>query len=658
VPDARTPSSPGPDVDALREKLRALGYLDAGVDRYVLGSARTDRGVGALAWHASLRIGALAGVLVGVSGALGVAIRLPALVTGLRDALVVAVCLGLLFGVVTAVAAFVVTIAASRVARSRRAGAWVVPRARRAALAAGALVGLACLAYLTLWWRATGVAAVGGSALATGLAVVVAATISLLLGYSTAVTAQAVLAVAPGGEAPLHRVRLSWRTAGLLAVACMASAAALLIATTRSPAQSVAAARLVVVPTGVRLLVIGVDGFDPRFARDLAATGRLPAIGPLVGGPALSMPREAAWDPVPVWASIATGQPPARHGAVALESRRVAGLAGRVPGNVQGLAPVLAATTDLLRLTRPVVSSGAEREEPAFWEVASRAGLRTAVVNWWTTWPATPRDGDVVVTERASLRLQHGGTQAAEISPAALYDLLLEAWPAIATDARAEAARAARDLPPVVASVVAQAIEVDATQAALAVRAASCSADLIAVYLPGLDIAQAALQAATVAPASGLAERLRGIERVYTALDEIAGRLRRACPGHAIVFVAHPGRVKEAQDVQALMAVDLAGTERRADASATASAPRPAASQGTLLDVAPTILALLGVPLSQELPGRWRPELVPADFAAQHSPRTVASYGRRARAGQDLPGGARPLEDEMRDRLRSLGYVQ
>jgi DNA-binding response OmpR family regulator len=82
----------------------------------------------------------------------------------------------------------------------------------------------------------------------------------------------------------------------------------------------------------------------------------------------------------------------------------------------------------------------------------------------------------------------------------------------------------------------------------------------------GLDIAQAALQAATVAPASGLAERLRGIERVYTALDEIAGRLRRACPGHAIVFVAHPGRVfSREQLTRAVWGTLYDGTERTVD---------------------------------------------------------------------------------------------
>jgi hypothetical protein len=209
-----------------------------------------------------------------------------------------------------------------------------------------------------------------------------------------------------------------------------------------------------------------------------------------------------------------------------------------------------------------------------------------------------------------------------------------------------------------VAGVVAQAVEVDATQAALLAGIEPRAADLVAVYLPGLDIAQASLQDAGAAPASSLAERLRGLERVYVALDAIVGRLHLACPDHTVVLVAHPGRVPEPQDVQALMAIGWAGARPTDQGAAPLARTTTAAASGTLLDVAPTVLNLLGIPLSRELPGRWRPELVPAGFAAQHGPRFVLGYGGRQHAAQDLPSGARPLEDEMRERLRSLGYVQ
>ena len=62
--------------------------------------------------------------------------------------------------------------------------------------------------------------------------------------------------------------------------------------------------------------------------------------------------------------------------------------------------------------------------------MAEDAGLRTAVVNWWATWPAPP-GGGIVITDRAVLRLEHGGPLDAEIAPASLYPSLQQAWPAI-----------------------------------------------------------------------------------------------------------------------------------------------------------------------------------------------------------------------------------
>ena len=110
-----------------------------------------------------------------------------------------------------------------------------------------------------------------------------------------------------------------------------------------------------------------------------------------------------------MWTTIATGQPPERHGIRGLESRQIAGVEGQFRSESR-VWSALTAATDLVRLTRPAIASGDQRLIPAFWEVAARAGLRTAVVHWWATWPA-PDDLGVVLSDRAILRLEHGGQQ-------------------------------------------------------------------------------------------------------------------------------------------------------------------------------------------------------------------------------------------------------
>ncbi len=104
-------------VDELRQRLRALGYLDAGVDRFVLGPARASRRPWTIALYSSLRVGVLAALLLGPAAAIGVSARVPGLVAGSRDAIVVAVYLGVFFGLAIAAAAFVAGLAVSLAAR-------------------------------------------------------------------------------------------------------------------------------------------------------------------------------------------------------------------------------------------------------------------------------------------------------------------------------------------------------------------------------------------------------------------------------------------------------------------------------------------------------------------------------------------------------------
>ena len=123
-------------VDDLRRQLRALGYLDAGVDRFVLGSARDARRPSTITWLSSVRIGLLAAALLGPAAAIGVAARLPGLITGPRDAVVVASYLDVFFGCAVAASAAVVGLVVAWM--SRTAAGRVKPRARLLSIGAGA----------------------------------------------------------------------------------------------------------------------------------------------------------------------------------------------------------------------------------------------------------------------------------------------------------------------------------------------------------------------------------------------------------------------------------------------------------------------------------------------------------------------------------------
>jgi hypothetical protein len=91
--------------------------------------------------------------------------------------------------------------------------------------------------------------------------------------------------------------------------------------------------------------------------------------------------------------------------------------------------------------------------------------------------------------------------------------------------------------------------------------------------------------------------------------------------------------------------------------SLTGAALRVGETQaGAAADVAPTLLYLLGVPTSRELPGRPRTDLAAAAFAARVPARRTDTYGSRLLGPR--PPGATPLDRDALDRLRSLGYVR
>jgi arylsulfatase A-like enzyme len=78
--------------------------------------------------------------------------------------------------------------------------------------------------------------------------------------------------------------------------------------------------------------------------------------------------------------------------------------------------------------------------------------------------------------------------------------------------------------------------------------------------------------------------------------------------------------------------------------------------QATLMDVAPTILFALGIPAARDLSGAPLTRLFNEQFVGRYPVRQVETYGQRV--GGTPARGGQPLDQEMLDRLRSLGYVR
>jgi hypothetical protein len=660
-------------VDDLRQQLRSLGYLDGGVDRFVLAPAVRRRRPAIIALLASVRSGLIAAVLLGPAAAVGLGARLPSLVTGPRDAIVIAIYMAVLFGAAVTVLSFLAALIVSAAARS--AGS---QRGRALSTAAGVIVSVVCLVYLTLWWRTANAGFGWDAPVWTAFALVVAVAISLLMGHVVTLTARAVMLARtpPDVETP-RGPGTSWKLAGAAGVLAFAGAASLLVVTAdTAPVDT--PAPFAVRSTSARVTVLAIDGFDPRLYDQLHPR---PTSGVRQGGGGLrvepyrlhdvlgwSRAQLAATDssdPARLWTTIATGRHPEAHGVQRLETRRVAGLQGRLTSDAVGR--LLGGATDLLRLTRPATASNLERRVKTFWEVAALAGLRTGVVNWWATWPADPSAG-MVISDRAILRLERGGALDAELAPAELYDRLRATWSKLHADASARATayfserdprylwgvpthiklqplppdRLLPELPPDIKTVLTRSGELDAAMMKLA-ESIGTDVDLLVVYLPGLDIAQHTLLANDTPAPSTVEQRIAALRRYYDYLDSVVSdSVANVHWEHNryLFVVTQPGRLHQG--------AGLLG--------AAGSPFREMRTSGSVLDVAPTILHSLGVPVAQNLDGNVVEDLFSPKSLKEHPVRLVNSYGLKGSVPRSSAG--EPLDAEAIERLRSLGYIK
>ena len=222
-----------------------------------------------------------------------------------------------------------------------------------------------------------------------------------------------------------------------------------------------------------------------------------------------------------------------------------------------------------------------------------------------------------VVSDRASLRLERGGTLDAEIAPASLYETLRRAWPGILQEARRRAVAAVRRIEQPGRSAPQQGPSRTSWRSF-----ASTSSGRRRRTCPRLPararhcaIRHVSGPSASGLPASALAARLEALERYYLFLEElIAPLLGQAGEQGLVALVADPGR--SASTAHGLLA--LAGPQARAGVEVGMARD----------DIMPTLLYALGVPASRELPGRPRPDLLSPGFTARVPVREVDGYGR------------------------------
>ena len=338
------------------------------------------------------------------------------------------------------------------------------------------------------------------------------------------------------------------------------------------------------------LAVFAVDALEAKSIPD-----NFPVLNDiLANGRRVDLHVDGRPSPPVFWTQAATGFPPEVNGIVSLQ-------AWHLPFIERALYPLpMAGLFSTLGIAKVSLASTAERKKPAFWELASWAGRPSACVNWWSSWE--PKDPGVQVVSNLFLIQKLRGLTGTQCQPADLCHREYSVNPAEAEGARWD--ELARE----------------------ALAGTGQGRALAAAYFPGLDVSLFQARALTLAQGLDLSKDLTpSLKAIESGLADFKAR------GYRILLISFSGRQEKPWAWAAFYPVEKASGQ---------------INGATALDLLPTILHALDMPVAQNLSGRVLPtpwiianEQVIPGYPDLSAPRTAA--------------GRTPIEE-----LRSLGYLQ
>jgi hypothetical protein len=395
-----------------------------------------------------------------------------------------------------------------------------------------------------------------------------------------------------------------------------------------------------------RITLIGVDGLGPRQVIEGAANDAVPAFargqkrgafGPL----ATLLPTEGP----PIWTTIFTGLLPRDHGVKSFATYRLRGSTTVYELLPKGAFVSLLERSGLVETT-PVTAAARRRRSLA--DALDAFGIPTGLVRVWGTHPAERRRGFVL---SPYFHVLADGPRAAEaLSPP---DLLGEAKARVVRAADLDPALVAEFLEPrergyreparLRSDLLERALAPDLTyRRAGELLRGTYDPPFFATYIYGLDIVGHAYLSnpppdrfGDVSPAD--ARRYGRVLDRYTALagQWIGEAMQALRPGEILLVVSGYGT--EPVPLWRRLMASLTGDQETSGTHASApdgflmaagDGIRPGAVlQGaTVLDVAPTILYLSGLPVARDMEGRVLTEMLEDDFARAHPVTFIPSY--------------------------------
>jgi hypothetical protein len=391
---------------------------------------------------------------------------------------------------------------------------------------------------------------------------------------------------------------------------------------------------------GRRVVLLLLDGASLDYIWPRAAEGRLPNLDRLLsGGASMYLATIRPTQPDPVWAAVATGMYPAGNGV-----RSAAAHYARGDSRAVALLPDYCLSHVLVHLgfVRAVPNTSSAWRARPLWSILSAAGIATGIVRWPLTHPAPDVSGflvsdrfhQVIGSIREFDRSGHPAGIIPELSAASA------GWP------NPPGGEAPIGLP---AGVRPEAPEATALARdwlyARTMRRldASMPSRLSALRYEGLDtVGHYYMQYAEPSRSGSLPEEERRryaqvMERYYSFIDrEIGAAMEALTPGDLLMVVSgfgmQPLNPVKRRLGRLLGDPDFTGTHERAPDGfllAYGSTVAPGRLQrGSIVDVTPTLLYFLGLPVARDMDGYARADIFSRGFTAERPIVFIPTYGR------------------------------
>jgi predicted AlkP superfamily phosphohydrolase/phosphomutase/Tfp pilus assembly protein PilF len=390
-----------------------------------------------------------------------------------------------------------------------------------------------------------------------------------------------------------------------------------------------------------RVAIFAIDGADWELITELSNDGRIPNIRSLAqGGTTASLQTIQPTVSSLVWTTIATGVPPDRHGVI-----------------------------DFMDRARKVPVDASSRRTPALWEIAEAFGRGAVTVNWWTAWPAR-RESAVTFDSPVSLHTNavHPPGLASRVAQLDVPQQTIQGPQVrrfLNITAEEYDAALARGGPTDPVNVFRNVLAKTWTDHRVAVNLYQQHEPLLTmVHYEGTDAVNHLFSAYHPPYREGIDQTefrkyWPAVANYYSEVDRLIGEWMNVLSDDTTVIIvsAHGFRWgKTRPRVQPLGRAGLADHRNPGVFIAYGNHVAPDRGNHTisLYDIVPTVLAVLGLPKSTEMPGELAPWVF-RDITPVTSVRVV-SYDEFF--GSQPPGGGSAVDAAQYTRnLQAIGHI-